>query len=697
MKKTDYKKALDKVKCSDSFRKQLSEKLSEEPQASDEYADIITEVENVKPRKIGHSIAAIAACAAICVGVATVYKNASDSPDTYESGLSVSESQTDDTVPDIKAVIEQLYEYDITACLGRLARIHENGDNSAEASYGYADDNSTFKKLSDLTKETVLNYLSNTEWDKWRLKDNELTDEVKEQMCSNYIHLNFNVYEIYIFESSYVELRINDSAETSTSVFYDLPDNFQTYESYLRLYNGASPPLDNFYEADIKVEYNGELVTPTEEQKNQIRALLTKYDWVPDTSASVTMYPLYIQLTVGDKTSHLKLTGAIEYYENGYDEGAEGYQPPTQQYVLTLELVEQIKEIIEPSCNPIAMKELPNYEMKIRYGSGDYVNISSESNRERIIYALYDVEWERTDSQQIMPDADDSLILQLIENGEESYFFLNNNIEYRMGDIAQSYVLPDMLRNEVIAAYCSEISEPVFVSIAERAPTYLGKKLSESQALELQELFDKCNWVGTVVTDKSDITLNYDTCTTLQLGSGPIYVQLFDNGYVRCVSPVAAIDDTLFKQTEFATSAAKKIITDGFDYSAAAKEQINFLPISPLTSVYYESTTMVFVTDDSQYESASTAITMDNSQGSELWTILSEAEYEFAENTDFEYENFYQLSFSDYNYSNPITFNEDGYIHFITDDYNYAEFTVKMSEADTEALNSFLKALKESQ
>lgn len=697
MKKTDYKKALDKVKCSDSFRKQLSEKLSEEPQASDEYTDIITEVENVKPRKIGHSIAAIAACAAICVGVATVYKNASDSPDTYESGISASESQPDESAPGINDIIDNLYEYNITAKLGEFYHINACGEDSAYSYYEYDDDNSTFKKLSDLTKETVLNYLSNTEWDKWRLKDNELTDEVKEQMCSEYIQFKFNIYEVYIFESSYVELRINDLAETSTSVIYDLPDNWETYESYLRLYNGASPPLDNFYEADIKVEYNGELLTPTEEQQNQIRALLTKYDWVPSSASVGSMTPLGIQLTVGDKTSYLNLNGTIEYYENGYDESAEGHQHLTRQYVQTTELKEQIKDIIKPLYNPIAMKELGECDMKIRYGSGDYVNISFESNREKIIYALYDVEWERTDSQQIMPDADDSLILQLIENGEESYFFLNNNIEYRMGDIAQSYVLPDMLRNEVIAAYCSEISEPVFVSIAERAPTYLGKKLSESQALELQELFDKCNWSDTVVTDKSDITLNYNTCTTLQLGSGPIYVQLFDNGYVRCVSPVAAIDDTLFKQTEFTTSAAKKIITADFDYSEAVKEYINILPISPLTSVYHETTEMVFVTDDGQYTSESTVLTMDNSQGSELWTILSNAEYEYANNTDFEYENFYQLSFSDYNYRNPITFNEDGYVHFITDDYNYVEFTVKMSEADTEALNSFLKTLKESQ
>lgn len=340
--------------------------------------------------------------------------------------------------------------------MGRLARIHENGDNSAEASYGYADDNSTLKQLSDLTKKTVLDYLSYEEWDNWLLEDDELTDEVKEQMCSEYVRFGCDDYEIYIYESNYIELRINNSADAPTSVFYDFHDNWEIYEIYLELYNGTSPPLDNFYEADIKVEYNGELVTPTEEQQNQIRALLTKYDWVPDTMAIGSMTPLGIQLTVGDKTSYLNLNGTIEYYENGYDEGAEGYQPPTLQYVQTLEIKEQIKEIIEPLCNPIAMKELGDCEMKIRYGSGDYVTVSSEENREKIIYALYDVEWEPTDGQQLTLDTDSSLVLQLIENGEESYFFLNNSIEYRMGDISQSYVLSDKLRDKVIGVYCSE-------------------------------------------------------------------------------------------------------------------------------------------------------------------------------------------------------------------------------------------------
>lgn len=699
MKKTDYKKALDKIKCSDSFRKQLSEKLSEEPQTSDEYADIITDVEKAKPRKIGYSAAAIAACAAICMSVATVYKNASDSPDTYDSSISASESviQPVGTAPDMNTVLDELYGREITANLGSFSHTYECGDDYSSETYEYVDDNSTFKTLSALTAKTVLDYLSYEEWDKWILEDDELTDEVKDQICSEYVRFGCDDYEIYIYESNYIELRINDSSDTSTSVFYDFPDNWGIYEIYLELYNGFSPPLDNFYNADIAVNYEGGTLTLTEEQKNQIRAILTKYDWVPSRASVGSMTPLGIQLTVGDKTSYLNLNGTVEYYENGYDESAEGHQRPTRKYVQTIELKEIIKEIIEPSCNPITMKELPNCEMKIRYGSGDYITVSSEENKEELIRALYNVTWEPTDSQQLTLDTDSSLVLQLIENGEESYFFLNNNIEYRMGDIAQSYILPDNFRNTVLGVYCSEISEPVFVSIAERAPTYLGIRLSESQALELQELLGRCNWSDTVVTDKSDITLNHNTCTTLKLGSASIYLQFFDNGYVRCVSPEAAISDTLFKQTEFTTSAAKEIITSGFDYSAAAKEHINILPISPFTSVYYEDTQLLFITNDSQYESESAVLTMDVSQGSELWTILSNAEYEYANITEFEYENFYQLSYSDYGYRNPITFNEDGYVHFTIDDYNYVEFTVKMSKADTEALNSFLKTLKENQ
>ncbi len=697
MKKTDYQKALDKIKCSESFRSQLSVKLSKEPETSEEYADIITDVEMAKPQKIGYSAAAIAACAAICVGIATVYKNASDSPNTYDSNISASEVEVRpvDTAPDMNTVLDELYGLEITANLGFFSHTYTCGDDYSSDLYEYVDDSSTYKNLSPLTAKTVLDYLSYEEWDKWILEDDELTDEIKDQICSEYVRFGCDNYEIYIYESSYVELRINDSADAQTSVFYDFPDNWEIYEIYIELYNGSSPPLDNFYHADIAVNYEGGTLTLTEEQKNQIRAILTKYDWVPSNASVGSMTPLGIQLTVGDKTSYLNLNGTVEYYEDGYDMFAEEYQPPTLKYIQTLEIKEQIKEIIEPSCNPIAMKSLPDCEMKIRYGSGDYITVSTEENKEKLIRALYNVTWEPTDSQQLMVDIDNSLILQLIENGEESYFFLNNNIEYRMGDIAQSYILPDNFRNTVLGVYCSEISEPVFINISERAPTYLGEELTEAQTLKLQELLGKCNWSDTVVTDKSDITLNHDTAVTLKLGSGPIYLQFFDNGYVRCFSPEAAISDSLFKQTEFTTSEAKEIITADFDYSAAAIGQINLLPISPFLSVYYEDTQLLFITNDSQYESDSTVIAIDLTQGIELWTILSEAEYEYAENTDFEYENFYQLSFTDHQYRNPITFNEDGYVYFSTDDHNYIRFTVRMSESDTEALNSFLQTLKE--
>ncbi len=699
MKKTDYRKALDKVSCSDDFRRQLSEKLSQELQGSDEYTDVITHVEKAEPRKIGYSVAAIAACAVLCTGIAAVYRNATTPPDTLESGISSSESviRPVGTAPDMNTVLDELYGREITANSGFFSHIYASGDDYSSETYEYVDDNNTFKTLSPLTGKTLLDYLSHEEWDKWILEDDELTDDVKDRICSEYLRFACDNYEIYIYESSYIELRINDSANAPASVFYGLPDNWGIYEIYLELYNGFSPPLDNFYNADIAVNYEGGTLTLTEEQKNQIRAILTKYDWVPSRASVGSMTPLGIQLTVGDKTSYLNLNGTVEYYENGYDIFAEERQRPTRQYVQTVELKEQIKEIIEPSCNPIATKSLADCEMKIRYGSGDYIAVSSDENKEKLIRAMYNVTWEPTNSLQPTFDIDNSLVLQLNENGEESYFFLNSNIEYRMGDIAQSYILPDSFRNTVLGVYCSEISEPVFLNLAERAPTYLGEKLTESQTLELQELLSRCNWSDTVVTDKSDITLNHDTAATLKLGSGPIYLQFFDNGYVRCFSPEAAISDSLFKQTEVTTSAAKGIITADFDYSAAAKKQINLLPISPFLSVYYEDTQLLFITNDSQYSSESTILNLDPSQGSDLWTILSEADYEFAENTDFKYENFYQLSYTDHQYRNPITFNEDGYVYFSTDDHNYIRFTVRMSESDTESLNSFLKALKENQ
>lgn len=69
MKSREYKNAVDNIRCSESFIKEMEEKLSSPISETHEYADSISEVERVKPRSISRIIGTAAACAVVCVGI----------------------------------------------------------------------------------------------------------------------------------------------------------------------------------------------------------------------------------------------------------------------------------------------------------------------------------------------------------------------------------------------------------------------------------------------------------------------------------------------------------------------------------------------------------------------------------------------------------------------------------------------------
>ncbi len=69
MKSREYKNAVDNIRCSESFIKEMEEKLSSPISETHEYADSVSEVERVKPRSISRIIGTAAACAVVCVGI----------------------------------------------------------------------------------------------------------------------------------------------------------------------------------------------------------------------------------------------------------------------------------------------------------------------------------------------------------------------------------------------------------------------------------------------------------------------------------------------------------------------------------------------------------------------------------------------------------------------------------------------------
>lgn len=88
MKRSEYNKHFNNIRCSDEFREKMEERLKASPVEAHEYADSVNDVEQAKKsNRITQIIISIAACAAIAVGIGAVYKSVKNNPIDQPSDL----------------------------------------------------------------------------------------------------------------------------------------------------------------------------------------------------------------------------------------------------------------------------------------------------------------------------------------------------------------------------------------------------------------------------------------------------------------------------------------------------------------------------------------------------------------------------------------------------------------------------------
>lgn len=659
MKKTDYRSALDKVKCSEDFRRRLTEKLAAEPDTENEYTEVTSHVENAKPRKISRTIAAISACAVLCAGAVAVFRNIAAHHDFTEKclDLAISYKELGEIIPD------NFTDCDITADFGQLVRTSE-----FDLIYDYIANDNSFKVLNSSAKKRIYSLFHSINWEKSFVEEPFQIESIYKESYGDAVHLSYNGNDMYICRNGFIEFRC---PEKSVFAFFFSTNKTNLLEDITKAINGSPSPVEDFSAADIEISYEGENIPLNDTQIHQIQQLLNGYDWVEDTMAIGSMSYYDIKIITNQKTQRLVTNGTLEFYKN-YSDGS-----PACKYVQTQELMDNLKNIIDNGGNPKKFNSYSDCEVKIRYGNGDYITVASEENKKQILNMLNGYEWEYYnavyDTQMNNP-----FVLMVSENGEEHRYFINPdiNIEYRCGEASCAYVLTKEFVNQILSVYLEESGDDIPGNIADMNPTYMGELLTDYQTEKLQDILSQC----APYNENNDVS--FSQRAALKLGSDYIYLIFYENGFVSYVTPHSS---SLYTLDETAAKESVKIITSDFDYTAKFRKYLSIMTISPYTSIAFENMPMVYVTDDRQYTSETIPFSMPYSEASKLWTILSEAECEKVKDNEFDYKEFYTIE--------DIIINSAGYIRVSVDDYSV--FTVKMSEEDTAAVNAVLEECRQ--
>lgn len=210
MSRREYKKAVDKIACTDAFRTKMEEKLSLPASESCEYADSVDEVERAKSCGIKRIIGVVAACGVVCVSVGVGFKAIKKS-DTEPIGSSSS------------------FAGDSSSISVKYENLPSLIQNFPEMEWGVSYDDGEIVRLNYEQKEALAKMLNKTSW------DTDIAMELDREPNHN-ISLNLLDSEMWYVISLYDNGYITEKYSLSNDDVDCFSDNYWTAEDYEEVY-----------------------------------------------------------------------------------------------------------------------------------------------------------------------------------------------------------------------------------------------------------------------------------------------------------------------------------------------------------------------------------------------------------------------------------------------------------------------------